>query len=520
MESVIGLHWIDVLIIVIYMVGSLVLGSYCTRYVDSAEDFFTAGKSLPFWAIGFSIVTSDIGATDFVAVSGAAYKYGVAAANFDWMGSMPAMVVAAFVFVPYFWRSGVFTIPEFLGRRYNSAVQFINGLIWAWLLFIGLAMMLWITADKLIFTILGWDRYAVVWMTALITGFYTTTGGLTAVVFTDVVQLIVMYVGGFGLLALTVWEVGGWGSLTTQVLAKGPEYANHFTLLLPNDTTTPFPWTGIVFGLGVVMAIAYMSGNQVVVQRTLGARSEWDAKGGMLFAGLLKSMIPLMVALPGLCAVVLVPHLDNPDRAVPEMIRLLMPAGLRGLMFAALFAALMSHISAQLNSTATITITDIVGQIRKWFGKPAMTEKVAVLWGRSATVFFIIVSAALAKPIGDQESIYVFSQMLLSLFQGPIFAILLLGIMWPRANSAGALAALCIGVPFCFILNFTPGVFTISDPFLYVAMYSFLLSLVVTVVVSLLTKPEPADKIRGLTWGSVVLSAEAQAALNDQIGER
>lgn len=518
MEDFIGLHYIDLFIIAIYMVGSLILGSYCTRYVDSAEDFFTAGKALPFWAIGFSIVTSDIGATDFVAVSGAAYKYGVSAANFDWMGSMPAMVVTAFVFVPYFWRSGVFTIPEFLGRRYNSAVQFINGLIWAWLLFIGLAMMLWITADKLIYTILGWPQYPVVFVTAAITGIYTVSGGLTAVVFTDVVQLIVMYVGGFSLLALTVWEVGGWNTLHDKVLALGPQYANHFTLLLPNTTDTPFPWTGIVFGLGIVMAIAYMSGNQVVVQRTLGARTEWDAKGGMLFAGLLKSMIPLMVALPGLCAVILVPNLDNPDRAVPEMIRLLMPAGLRGLMFSALFAALMSHISAQLNSTATITITDIVGQIRKWMGKPNMTERRAVFWGRSATFFFIVTSAILAKPIGDQESIYVFSQMLLSLFQGPIFAILLLGIMWPRANSAGALAALGVGVPFCFILNFTPGVFTISDPFLYVAMYSFLLSLTVCVVVSLMTKPESEEKIRGLTWGSVLHSDEAQAALTERIG--
>lgn len=518
MASTIGLHPIDYLIIFIYMAGSLALGMYCTRYVDSAEDFFTAGKALPFWAIGFSIVTSDIGATDFVAVAGAAYKYGVSAANFDWMGSMPAMVITAFVFVPYFWRSGVFTIPEFLGRRYNTAVQFINGLIWAWLLFIGLSVMLWITADKLIYTILGWNRGWVVFGAAAITGIYTVSGGLTAVVFTDVVQLIVMYVGGFSLLALTVWEVGGWGTLREQVLAKGPEYANHFTLLLPNDTTTPFPWTGIVFGLGIVMAIAYMSGNQVVVQRTLGARTEWDAKGGMLFAGLLKSMIPLMVALPGLCAVILVPNIDNPDRAVPEMIRLLMPAGLRGLMFSAFFAALMSHISAQLNSTATITITDIVGQIRKWMGKPSMTEKTAVLWGRGATFFFIVTSAILAKPIGDQDSIYVFSQMLLSLFQGPIFAILLLGIMWPRANGYGALAALAIGVPFCFILNFTPGVFTISDPFLYVAMYSFLLSLTVCVVVSLMTPPEPEDKIRGLTWGSVLHSDEAQAALNERTG--
>lgn len=518
MESIIGLAGIDITIIAVYMIGTLLLGFFCTRYVGNAEDFFVSGKALPFWAIGFSIVVSDIGATDFVAVAGAAFRHGVSAANFDWMGSMPAMAFAAFVFVPYFWRTGVFTIPEFLGRRYNGAVQFLNALIWAIVLFIMLAMMLWITADKLMFTVLGWNAMASVWLMAIVTGLYTFSGGLTAVVFTDVVQLVVMYVGGLGLLTLAMWEVGGWGALREAILAKGPEFQNHFTILLPHDTTGPFPWTGIVFGLGIVLAIAYMSGNQVIVQRTLGARTEWDAKGGMLLGGFLKSMIPLMVALPGLCALILVPHLpmEQADRAVPEMIRLLLPAGLRGLMFAALFAALMSSISGTLNSASTIFITDIWGQVRRWSGKAAMTEKQALRMGRAFTAVLIIVSAILAKPIADRESIYVFTQTVLSMFQGPTLAILLLGIIWRRATRWGGLAGLALGVLFCFILKYTPGLFTSDDPFLFVAWWSFVFSIIVTVVVSLLTKPEPEEKIRGLVWSSVVHSAEAQAALEER----
>jgi len=521
MEQVIGLHWIDMLIVVIYMIGSLLLGMYCTRFVGSAEDFFIAGKALPFWAIGFSIVTSDIGATDFVAVAGAAYTNGVSAANFDWMGSMPAMVIAAFVFVPYFWRSGVFTIPEFLGRRYNTAVQFINGLIWAVVLFFMLAIMQWLSADKLMNTILGWNPYLTLWITAAITGIYTFSGGLTAVVFTDVVQLVVMYVGGFGLLALSLWEVGGWGVLHEKVLAMGPQYQDHFKLLLPHNTTGPFPWTGIVFGLGLVMAVAYMSGNQVIVQRTLGARSEWDAKGGMLFGGLLKAMIPLMVALPGLCAIVLLPNLgaENADRAVPEMIRQLMPAGLRGLMFAALFAAMMSHISATLNSTTTIFITDIVGQLRAWFKMPAMREQSALRMGRFITAALIITTALLAEPIANREQIYVFMQTILSLFQGPLLAILLLGIVWPRATQWGGLAGLVLGVMCCFVLKYTPGLFPSEEPFLFVAWWSFVFALIVTVVVSLLTPREPDDKLRGLVWSSVVRDDEVQGALQERITE-
>lgn len=519
MGEFIGLHPIDWTIIGVYMAGSLLLGAFCVRYIGDADDFFLAGKALPFWAIGFSIVVSDIGAVDFVAVAGAAYRHGVSAANFDWMGSMPAMVFAAFVFVPYFWRSGVFTIPEFLGRRYNSAVQFINGLIWAIFLLATLAIMQWVTADKLMHTVLGWDKMKALWLVGIVTGFYTFSGGLTAVVFTDVVQLIVMYVGGIGLLALGLWEVGGWSALQGKILAMGPEYANHFRLLLPHDTPGPFPWTGIVFGLGIVLAIAYMSGNQVIVQRTLGAKTEWDAKGGMLLGGFLKSMIPLMVALPGLCAIVLVPHLgaDDADRAVPEMIRILMPAGLRGLMFAALLAALMSSISGALNSATTIFVTDIYGQLRRWRGKKALEGQSALLLGRGFTLTFIILSLLLAKPLGDTDSIYVMLQTMLSLFQGPTLAVLLLGIVWKRATGAGGLAGLVLGVLFCFILKYTPNLFPSDDPFLFVAWWSFVFSMIVTIVVSLLTPPESDEKLRGLVWSSVVSDIEAQNALNERV---
>jgi solute:Na+ symporter, SSS family len=516
--ATIGLDVIDLVIIAVYMIGTLALGFFTTKYIGNAEDFFVSGKSLPFWAIGFSIVVSDIGATDFVAVAGASFKYGVSAANFDWMGSMPAMVFAAFIFVPYFWRTGVFTIPEFLGRRYNTGVQFISAMIWAVVLFLGLAIMLWITADKLIYVILGWPQWFSILLMAGVTGMYTYSGGLTAVVFTDVVQLVVMYVGGLGLLALSLLKVGGWSSLREQILAKGPEFQHHFTILLPHDTTTPFPWTGIVFGLGIVMAVAYMSGNQVIVQRTLGARTEWDAKAGMLCGGFLKSFIPLMVALPGLCALILVPDLpmDQGDRAVPEMIRLLLPAGLRGLMFAALFAALMSSISGTLNSATTIFITDIWGQIRRWTGKPAYTEKQALKMGRGFTAFLIIISAVFCKQIADRESIYVFSQTILSMFQGPTLAILLLGIVWKRTTQWGGLAGLGLGVPFCFVLYKTPDLFHSGDPFLFVSWWSFVFAVTVTIVVSLFTKPESEEKLRGLTWGSVMHSDEAQDALEER----
>ncbi|HOZ48000.1 MAG TPA: sodium/solute symporter [Candidatus Hydrogenedentes bacterium] len=515
LEGALGLAGIDIAIIIIYMVGVFVLGTFFGKYVRNAGDFFIAGKALPFWAIGMSIVVSDIGAMDFVGVAGSAYTHGIAVANFDWIGSMPAMVFAAFVFVPYFWRSGVFTIPEFLGRRYNAAVQVIHGTIWAVFLFTMLSLMLWVTADKLMYVVLGWNRQFTIWLMALITGVYTFSGGLSAVVMVDVVQMIIMFVGGLSLLMLSLWQIGGWGALREQLTAAG--HADHLNILLPHNTDLPYPWTGIVFGLGIVLAIAYMSGNQVIVQRTLGARSEWHAKGGMLFGGFLKSFIPLMVAIPGLSALVLIPGLKDGDTAVPEMIRLLLPPGLRGLMFVALFAALISSVDSTLNSTTTIWTTDILGRFKQLVTGVAFGERHVLILGRVFTVLFIILAALVAPVVGQTESVYVFIQTALSLFQGPTLAILLLGVCWRRATRWGGLAGLVLGVGFTFILNFTEGLFPSEDPFLFVAWWSFVFSLIVTVVVSLCTPPEPDEKIRGLVWGQVVSDGVVQRILTERV---
>jgi len=523
MQEHVSLMGIDVFIICTYLLGVFILGSFFAKYVKNAGDFFIAGKALPFWAIGMSIVVSDIGAMDFVAVGGSAYTHGIAVANFDWIGSMPAMVFAAFLFVPYFWRSGVFTIPEFLGRRYNTAVQVIHGSIWAVFMFTMLSLMLYVAADQIMHTILGWNVTATIILMAVITGVYTFAGGLSAIVMVDAVQLIVMFVGGIALLWLSMWEVGGWSALQEQVLAMGSEYQDHFTILLPHNTTSPYPWTGIVFGLGIVLSIAYMSGNQAVVQRTLGARSEWDAKAGMLFGGFLKAFIPLMVALPGLAALIIIPRVTGTmvegDRAVPMMIGLMLPPGLKGLMFVALFAALMSSVDSTLNSTTTIWVTDIWGRGWKWIKGRDMDEREALIVGRIFTIVLIVAAVAMAKYIGQQESIYVLIQTALSLFQGPTLAILVLGILWQRTTRWGGLAGLVIGVAFCFMLNSSTKLFPSDDPFLFVAWWSFVFSLIVTVVVSLLTPPEPDEKIRGLVWAQVVQDAVVQETLSERVSE-
>ena len=305
----------------------------------------------------------------------------------------------------------------------------------------------------------------------------------------------------------------------TEVDGALRNYSNYFTLLLPHDSPTPFPWTGIVFGLGIVMATGYMAGNQAVVQRTLGARSEWDAKGGMLFAGFLKVFIPLLVIVPGLCAVAILPPMQNGDQAVPTMIREILPPGLRGLMFAALFAALMSSVDSYLNSATTIWTSDLYGRIHQWrTGKP-LGEKATLKLGRIFTIIFIVVAGLCARLLADYDTMYTFIQTAMSMFQGPVFAILLLGILWKRANQWGGLAGLVLGVVFTYTLTFTEGVFPSEDPFLFVAWWSFVFSAIVTVVVSLITPADPEDKVRGLVFGQVMQDGEMQRVLNERSKE-
>jgi len=501
---------VDFTIVFIYLLGVFAVGSYFGRYVKSKGDFFLAGRALPFWAIGMSIVVSDIGAIDFIAAAGSGYENGLAQANFDWIGSMPAMVFAALIFIPYYWRAGVYTIPEFLGRRYNGLVRFLEAAIWGLFLLAMLAIMLGVTAD-LLQRVLGWDRYLAIWVTALGVGFYTVSGGLTAVVMTDVIQLVVMFIGGGALVFLSLWDCGFAEGLKTRIAALGPHYEHHLDLLLPHDTAGPFPWTGIVFGLGIVLAGAYFVGNQAVVQRTLGARSEWDAKAGMLFGGFLKLFIPLFIVLPGLTGLALYGPEMKSNQVVPRMIAELLPPGLRGLMFSAFLAALMSSVDSYLNSSATIWLQDVGGGILRIVGKD-LSVRASLVGGRVLTGLFIVLSA-LAAPYVGSEKTYVLIQTLLSLFQGPTLALLLLGILWPRATGKGAAAGLITGVLFCLVLNFTEGVFPSDDPFLFVAWWSFVLSLIVTVAVSLFTAREPEEKIAGLTWGSVVKYRAVQEAL-------
>ena len=509
----------DYVVIAIYLVGTLALGAMIGVKLKTGQDFFLGGRSLPWWAIGMSLVATDIGGTDIIGVGGAAFSYGLAVANFEWIGCVPAMVVGAFVFIPYFYRANVYTIPEFLERRYNVGVRSVLASCWLAFMACNLGIML-LASAKMMATVFGWNSSACIIVTALLVGGYTIVGGLAAVVYTDMIQCGVMIAGCLMILALGLWEVGGVGELRSRLaeieqqqrleeaetMGQPREGAalERTSLILPVDTKSPFPWTGIYFGLALILSPAYWIGNQAIVQRSLGARSEFEAKASYIWGALLKNIIPLIVAVPGLIALVLLPDLEDGDAAIPSLVGELLPTGVRGLFVAAFLAALMSSVDSYLNSAATIVSNDFYKRLID----PEVSDERLLTIGRLTTVALVAWAVGFAFALtrmSEQSGIYAIFQTLMSFFQGPAFAVLLLGVLWRRASGLGALVGLLAGIAVAaslFALN-QPAVcewlhceplFQVSEPFLYFSIWAFATTTVIIVAISLL-KPQPPSTL-------------------------
>lgn len=516
----------DYVVIAIYLAITLAIGVAIGSRLKTGDDFFLGGRRLPWWAIGMSLVATDIGATDIIGVGGAAYRHGLAVANFEWIGCIPAMIVAAFVFVPFFYRTGVTTIPEFLERRYNVAVRTVLATCWLLFMACNLGIML-LASAKMMTAVFGWNTATCLLVTAALVGTYTFVGGLAAVVYTDMLQCVVMIGGCCLLLVCGLVRVGGVAQLRDRLAQaeqadvaaqEGAEPAasqqrerpvrsrlEHTQLILPVDTPSPFPWTGIYFGLAWVLSPAYWIGNQAIIQRSLGARSAFEAQASYVWGALLKNVIPLIIAVPGLIAVAVLPELADGDQAIPRLVGELLPAGLRGMFVAAFLAALMSSIDSYLNSAATLVTNDLY--VRFW--RPDATGERLLQVGRWATLALVAWSVAFAGALTllrEGSAIYSLFQTLLAFFQGPALAVLLLGVLWPRATGAAAAAGLAAGIatsvalyalnqPVVYeALGWAP-LFRIQEPFLYFSVWAFLVALSLTVVLSWLTPPPPAAAI-------------------------
>ncbi len=506
---------LDYSVLALYLALTVFIGFWVSRYIQTGREYFLAGRTLPWWAVGVSLVATDIGGTDIIGVGGASYRYGFAVANFEWIGCVPAMIVGAFLFIPHLWRCGVTTIPEYLEKRFSVQVRTAVAVCWLVFMACNIGVML-LASAKLMEVLAGWPATFSICLVAGLVGFYTFSGGLSAVVYTDVLQGIVMMVGCLLVVVVGLWQIGGPGELYTRVeqvlerrqaavatsASAKPAVDDHFELVLPVDTKSPFPWTGILFGLALITSPAYWIGNQAIVQRALGTRSEFEAKASYVWGAVLKNLIPVIVVVPGLLALVRFPELEDPDMALPKLIGTVMPMGIKGIFLAAFLAALMSSVDSYLNSATAIVTTDFYLRLMR----PTADERRLLFIGRTVTLMLTLWGIFFAFLLqGADAGIYEIFQTLMSFFNGPAFAVLLAGLVTRWVTSTGALAGFIAGVftavtlfavnhpAVCARFQWEP-LFQISAPFLYYSIWSFLMALVVMAIGSYFSRTDPEEK--------------------------
>ena len=430
---------LDIAIIVVYLLGIAGLGVLASRGIRTSHDFFLAGRSLPWWMAGMSLVVSDIGAKDMVGLAGDAYRYGIVMMNFDFVGCTFPVLIAAFLFMPLFWGAGVSTIPEYLGRRYNAAVRTFFAVIWA-LFMVGTVATILVSAASMFEGLLGWSFWFSVGLTSVIVGVFTTSGGLKAVAFTDVLSCIVLIGGAALLCAIGLAEVGGPGMLVEKVSAL-PWTGEHFELL-PSASHAAYPWPAVVLGLGLVLGPAYWVGNQAIVQRTFGVKSEADARASYVFAAVIKLVFPVLLVLPGLLALALYADELGPPSAswdanqvLPLMVKRLVPPGALGLLIGAFVAGVIANLEAYVNSASTLLVTDLY----RPFVRPRATDSECLRVGRVLVVVLLIIGAIVSYQVKVRfGSVFEAFQTFMSYFQGSLFALLLFGMVTRRATAAGA----------------------------------------------------------------------------------
>ena len=480
---------------------------------QSSAGYFLAGRNVGWFVIGAALFASNIGSEHLVGLAGTGYDSGVAVGQFEVLASL-ILLILGWVFVPFYLKSGVYTMPEFLERRYSPGARWYLAVI-SIVGYVLTKISVTLYAGGIVYQVLlGGGFWTGALIIVLATGLYTMLGGLRAVLYTEMMQTVVLIAGavlvtGFGLAAL-----GGWGALRAAVAAS------FFDMWQPASHPS-FPWTGILFG-APILGVWYWCTDQFIVQRVLSAHGVDQARRGSIFGGFLK-LLPLFIfVIPGVVAAGLVGSgklaLARPDYALPEMIRTLLPVGLRGIVVAGFLAALMSSLAAVFNSCSTLITWDVYRKLR-----PDASERRLVVVGKLSTGALVVLGLLwipLMKYISGQ--LYVYLQSVQAYISPPIAAVFLLGVAWRRVNARGAMASLLTGFVLGMgrlVLELTKGslgggfLYWYADiNFLHFAVLLFAVCTAVLVVVSLATAPEAAAKLEGLTFAGVGVRAETAGA--------
>jgi solute:Na+ symporter, SSS family len=505
-----SLEPVDVAIIAVYFVIIFGIGFYFARRERTSEDYFLASRNVGWFAIGASLFVSNISTEHFIGLAGSGATSGLAVGHFEWLACL-MLLLLGWVFVPFYLRTNVFTMPEFLERRFNRqcAIYLASISILAYI-FTKISVHLYAAAIVLE-RVVGWSPMTAAVLLVVATGVYTIAGGLAAVIYTDLVQTLVLLAGAVALTWLGLDQVGGFAGLRAAVPA------DYFSMMKPMSHPE-FPWTGIFLG-APILGIWYWCTDQVIVQRVLSAKDEGHAKAGTIFAGFLKILPVFILVLPGLIALALYPDLfiiqngqvTNGDIAYPTLVVNLLPPGLVGLMIAALLAALMGAMSSVFNSASTMVTLDFYKKVR-----PGASERQLVTFGRIATGAMVLLGLLWVPFIHLLSSqLYIYLQSVQAYVSPPIAVCFIFGILWPRLNGTGALSSLLVG----FVLGTVRFVLEILDKtrhyespavrwivgmnFLHYAILMFVVCTVVLIGVSLLTPAPDRRKLAGLTFATI-----------------
>lgn len=434
------LESLDLTVVAIYAAVLLFIAHWVSREKDGhrkdTKDYFLAGRSLPWWAIGASLIAANISAEQIIGMSGSAFVMGIAIASYEWMSALTLVIVAKYL-LPVFLKHQIYTMPQFLEQRYDHRVSIVLATFWLGVyVFVNLTSILWLGALA-INTITGLDiTYAVI-LLAVFAAAYSLYGGLKAVALTDIIQVILLVLGGLLIAYISMNEISGGAGVVAgfkMLVAQAPD---KFDMILSKDNPhyMSLPGISVLVGGMWIMNLSYWGFNQYIIQRALAARSNADAQKGIMFAAFLKMLMPVLVVLPGIAAVILTPDLTAPDKAYPEVMKLL-PVGIKGLVFAALIAAIISSLASMMNSISTIFTMDIVAHHSK------RSEQQLVTIGRVTSLSALIIAVIIAKPLlGNFSQAFQYIQEFTGLFTPGIVAIFLLAIFWKRTTANGALWA-------------------------------------------------------------------------------
>ncbi len=481
----------------VYFAVVVVIGLRTAQRTRTGEDLFLAGRRLGWIPIGFSLFASNISSTTLIGLSGAAYAWGIAVSNYEWMAAFALVVFAIFI-IPCYLNSRIATVPEFLERRFDrrsrsyfSALTICSNILvdTAGTLFAGALVL------RLFFPEL--DMFTACLALAALAGVYTAAGGLAAVVYTDVLQALILLMGTCLVTWFSFAELGfSWELLQS---ATPPE---KLSLMLPLDDPN-LPWLGTLVGVPL-LGFYFWCTNQFIVQRVLGARSIAHARWGALFAGLLKLSVLYIMVMPGVMAAILLPDLENPDLVFPMLVSTLLPAGLSGLVFAGLLAALMSSIDSTLNSASALLTLDFMrpGQ-RGW-------SAIKTSWvGRGFILVFMLLAVMISPLIEHFPGLFHYLQSALAYLVPPVAVVFLFGLFWPRASASGAFSTLLGGHLISVLLFLLSLQGLLSLHFTIIAGLLGLISAIIMVVASVSTAAPSAEQLAGYSYHRIDSAPQA-----------